>query len=392
MYKAITEQVIELLPREAAKAVLRICNAVRLLDPNGFTRPSAKSTTLINQRLLKLHRFSSRRRKSSRIPVLLIPPLIVNPSVFDLHPDAGLVGTLIADGHDVFLIDFGSPDERDRNEKLDDYVKRVHRAVRQVKKTTECGELSLVGYCLGGIFANIYSSLYPLEGIRNIVNVSAPTNFDEMRLFQFLAPFAHPPLNFLAERTGYIPAGVSRLLFRLTQPLKTVMRPVDLAWNLWDEEFLSKFLAVGRWTDDFVNVPEATFKQFWRELFTENRLYRGNLFINRSHVDLGDIRASYLALIGRDDHIVSPESALAVLDLISSDDKESEILPGGHLGVLIGSRSDALRSRISNWLKERSEIVRPKPMIVPSVEREREARLPPVKLKRNPARGLKRAG
>jgi polyhydroxyalkanoate synthase len=52
---------------------------------------------------------------------------------------------------------------------------------------------------------------------------------------------------------------------------------------------------------------------------------------------------------------VPPRSAVRILEFISNPDRESIVLPGGHVGVIIGDR--ALKTtwpRTGDWLLERS--------------------------------------
>ena len=56
------------------------------------------------------------------LPVLLIPPLMVKPFIFDLFPGRSMVRFLLDHGFAVYLVDFGEPDAADSYVTLDDYV------------------------------------------------------------------------------------------------------------------------------------------------------------------------------------------------------------------------------------------------------------------------------
>ena len=58
--------------------------------------------------------------------------LINRPEIFDLRPGGSLVEFLLAEGFDVFLVDWGYPDEEDADTGLDDYVcDELHWAIRE---------------------------------------------------------------------------------------------------------------------------------------------------------------------------------------------------------------------------------------------------------------------
>ena len=58
-----------------------------------------------------LYRYQSSKRRYG-VPLLLVFALINRPEIFDLHPGRSLVEFLIDEGFDVFLVDWGYPDEK----------------------------------------------------------------------------------------------------------------------------------------------------------------------------------------------------------------------------------------------------------------------------------------
>ena len=70
-----------------------------------------------------LYRYRSTER-AYPVPLLLVFALINRPAIFDLRPGHSLVEYLLSEGFDVFLLDWGYPDEEDAETGLDDYVLR----------------------------------------------------------------------------------------------------------------------------------------------------------------------------------------------------------------------------------------------------------------------------
>src|SRR5262249_15852431 len=68
-----------------------------------------------------LSRFHSTWR-THPVPILLVFALINRPEIFDLKPGGSLVEYLLEEGFDVFLVDWGVPDEEDADMGIDDYV------------------------------------------------------------------------------------------------------------------------------------------------------------------------------------------------------------------------------------------------------------------------------
>jgi polyhydroxyalkanoate synthase len=81
----------------------------------------------------------------------------------------------------------------------------------------------------------------------------------------------------------------------------------------------------------------------------------GNMRIGKAKAEFERIHCSILAFAGDSDNLVSPRAARKVLDIVSSEDKEFHVVPGGHAGVFAGSRSPENTWAISaDWLAERS--------------------------------------
>ena len=84
-------------------------------------------------------------------PVLIVHSLVSRSYILDLRPGNSLVEYLTAPGLDVFMLDWGVPDELDADNDLERYVDwYLPRAVAAVQRETGSDEVTLVGYCLGG--------------------------------------------------------------------------------------------------------------------------------------------------------------------------------------------------------------------------------------------------
>ena len=103
----------------------------------------------------RLLRFAPRRRLAQfKTPVLLVPSLINRWYVLDLGTGRSLIEWLVAQGHDVFCIDWGTPGAEDRYLTWDDIAGRyLGRAVRMATRFGRRGDAHVLGYCLGGTLA-----------------------------------------------------------------------------------------------------------------------------------------------------------------------------------------------------------------------------------------------
>ncbi len=286
------------------------------------------------------------------VPVLLVPPLMVRPFIYDLSPDRSYVRTLLAAGFDVFVVDFGEPDHSDRHLTLDHYVTSwMPQAIEAACNSSGSDGVAVVGYCMGGLFALMCAATRETERVRAIVTIGAPIDSHKMALVSFFVRRTHDQIDIVSRHIGNVPGALSSRFFRLVSPMKRFTRYGDLFLNLWNDEYVDGFDALTQWTENFVDFPRDAFRQLMRDFMHGNQLRAGTMEIAGEAVDLGRITCPVLAFAGRGDQIVPPSAARELLDLIGSVEKAFVEVPGGHMGVFAGRHApDMVWQRSAVWL------------------------------------------
>ena len=154
-----------------------------------------------------LYRYQPAKEKTKKVPMLMIYALINKPYILDLAPGSSLIEYLTDRGHDVYLLDWGTPGYEDRHMKLDDYVMDyIPRAVKKVLRTSDADEISLLGYCIGGTLTAMFAALHPNLPIRNIVFLTSPFDFKNAGLFTNWVDERYFQLDQMVDTLGNIPA------------------------------------------------------------------------------------------------------------------------------------------------------------------------------------------
>jgi polyhydroxyalkanoate synthase subunit PhaC len=304
-----------------------------------------------------LFRYRPIAPRAHTTPVLLVYALINKPYILDLRPENSFVRHLLGHGYDVFLLDWGTPGWEDRGTTLDELVgEHLPKAVARMERAGAGREYTLFGYCMGGTMAAMHAALRP-EGIRNLIALTAPIDFSDAGVLSLWTD----PRNLDAERVasglGNVPGSLIDFGNKMLRPVPNFVGTYATMWErLLAGRDMSSWLAMHKWVNDGVPFPGAAFAQWIRDYYQENRLVRGRVTIGGEPVDLGRITASLLAIAGSRDHIVPPATARALVDVVSSADREYLELPAGHVGLLAGS--GALRSlwpKVTDWLDVRSD-------------------------------------
>ena len=285
----------------------------------------------------RLLRFGSRPR--FKTPVLLVPSLINRWYVLDLGPGRSLIEWLVARGHDVFCIDWGTPGAEDRYLTWDDIAGRyVGRAVRVAARYGRTGKAHVLGYCLGGTLATSYVAAFP-DQVASLLALAAPIDFEHAGI---MATWTRTPtfdVGAIVEAFGNVPWQLMQASFHLLKPTTTAQKLVALADRAWDDEFLEGFLATERWGTDNVSFPGACYARYITELYRENRLVRGGFSVAGRPAELSQICCPTLALAFADDHIVPLPSAQPLVERISSRDKHLIVQRGGHVGAVVSKKA-----------------------------------------------------
>ncbi len=345
---------------QAQRAVLRFLNGVDWLirDPRQVVGRTPYDVVWQRDKLeVRRYRHADAAiRPRHAVPVLCVPPLMVKPFIFDLFPARSLVRYLVEHGFDVYLVDFGEPDAADSLVTLDDYVLDwLPAACRAVRAASGQRELSLLGYCMGGLFGLMYLGVTADRGVRNLVTISAPLDVSKMGAFAWMAKTAGGQVDFLARRIGNVPGGLSSAVFRLLTPAKNVTRYADLFMNLWDREYVNGFDAMNQWIGQFIDYPQGAFLQFVHDFVQRNALVRGKMRFGGKTADLRRVRANLLAFAGRSDQIAPAAAVRAQIDAVGSADVSFRLAPGGHMGVFAGHAAPAQVWRPTvEWLAARS--------------------------------------
>jgi polyhydroxyalkanoate synthase len=351
----------------ADRAMLRFVNGLSLLvDGSATPRGNTPSEVLLERGKLRVLRY---RPKSADdevedrrfpVPILLVPPLMVRPYIYDLRPEHSLVRHLRRAGFEVTLVDFGVPEREDAHIRLDDYVLDfLPTAVEAVRKATGAEDISMMGWCMGAIFSLMYAAAHHDRHVRNIVSIAAPIDFTKMGMISVMTQHAQGQVNFMADKLGNIPGYFSAASLKMLAPLKSVTRYADLFLNLWNDEYVKGFDAMNKWSNDFIPYPGEAFKQFFNDFLKENRLIQNRVTMGDKHVDLADLDVSLLAFGGKEDVIAGPGSVRAIMEIVGQRqprrDHQLVEVGGGHIGVISGgSAPEKVWQPSIDWLRPRS--------------------------------------
>src|SRR5690606_11038949 len=111
-------------------------------------------------------------RNRHAVPPVIVPPPGVTSDRSDLLPDRRLARRLAARGFNVYLIAWGGPRREHAHLGLADYADHFFStALARIRRHAGCEDVSLMGWCMGGLLCLLHQGMEQDAHIRNIVTV-----------------------------------------------------------------------------------------------------------------------------------------------------------------------------------------------------------------------------
>ena len=306
-----------------------------------------------------LYRYRSPNRRYE-VPLLLVFALINRPEIFDLRPGSSFVEYLIGEGFDVFLVDWGYPDEEDADMGLDEYVcDELEWAVRETLRASGAEELSLMGWCIGATLCAMYCGLDRGSGrvpVKNLGLLTMPIDGRGSNYANWVGDDGFD-VDGVSELWGSVPGSAIDFANKMMKPVTNFWTTYRRLWEGVQEGSARReaYQSMAKWVADNPMFPGRAWSQWIRLMYRDGALVRGTVRLRDKLVDLRRIDQNVLVITAGADHIAPRPGTMPIFDLIASEDVEHFDRPGGHIGLIAGSaaRKEVWPS-IAEWLADRS--------------------------------------
>lgn len=309
---------------------------------------------------MRLRDFS--RPQASGVPVIVDAPYAGHSAtIADYDKGQSLVETLLANGVErVFVTDWkaATPDMKEFD--IDKYLAEINVVVDDLG-----GRASLVGLCQGGWMSAIYAARFP-EKVAALVLAGSPidTHAGSGPLKRTVETLPASFYQHMVDATGGLMSGKTMLAgWKNMHPDEQFLgKYMDLYANVTDDAYLKRTRRFESWYENPVDLPGRYYLQAVNLLFRENRLARGEFVALGRAVTLKDVTCPAYLLAGDADDITTPEQVFAARDLLGTprDDVEQKLVPGGHIGLFMGSRTlKESWPEIADWLPKSRLQARP---------------------------------
>ncbi|MBU0550138.1 alpha/beta fold hydrolase [Myxococcota bacterium] len=284
-------------------------------------------------------------------PIVFSYSMINRWYILDFMPGRSLIEHLTGAGHPCYVIDWGTPTRLDRHKTWGDYALRyLGLAMETACQREGVEQAHLYGYCMGGTLALTYAALRPRR-VRSFVAMAVPADFHDEGLLSLWTREESFNVDAVVDAYGNVPTWLMESGFRAMAPMNNLTKWRDL-WKLRDKEgFIETWRAMERWASDNVPFPGEVYRQYVRDTYQKNRFIKGEMVVDGARVDLSAVRAPLLVVTAQNDQTVPEASAVALLDVVGSVDKQHRAYPTGHIGLSTSSKAAKVYwPEISAWL------------------------------------------
>ncbi|MFV9681833.1 class II poly(R)-hydroxyalkanoic acid synthase [Pseudomonas sp. NY15367] len=242
-------------------------------------------------------------------PLLVVPPQINKFYVFDLSPDKSLARFLLRSQVQTFVVSWRNPTKTQREWGLSTYIEALKEAIDVICAITGSKDINMLGACSGGLTTASLLGHYAALGQPKVNALTLLVSVLDTQLDTQVALFADEKTLEAAKRRSY-QAGV--LEGSDMAKVFAWMRPNDLIWNYWVNNYLlgnePPVFDILYWNNDTTRLPAALHGEFI-EMFQTNPLTRpGALEVCGTPIDLKQVTCDFFVVAGTTDHITPWDS------------------------------------------------------------------------------------
>jgi polyhydroxyalkanoate synthase len=279
-------------------------------------------SVVFKNEVLELIQYAPATNQVYRRPLLVVPPQINKFYVLDLAPGRSLIEYMVRQGLSTFAVSWRNPTPAQCDLGLDTYVSALIEAIDAVCDITQSEDINAVGACSGGItLTTLLGHLAalgpePAKGRRVHAATLFVTVLDtstESHFGAFVTPETIAAAKAASRARGILDGRDLARLFNW-------MRPNDLIWNYWVNNYLlgedPPAFDVLYWNNDTINLPARLHSDMLDLYLTNPFRHPGALTLLDTPIDVGKVRCDTYLLAGDTDHITPWQACYVTTQLL----------------------------------------------------------------------------
>ena len=315
----------------------------------GRNLAATPGAVVFRNELLELIQYKPMSERQYAKPLLIVPPQINKFYIFDLSSNKSFVQYALKNSLPTFIVSWRNPNTQHREWGLSSYVQALEEALDACQAITGSKEVNLLGACAGGLtIAALQGHLQAKRQLRKVSSATYMVSLLDSRIDSPPTLFADEQTLEMAKRRSY-QRGV--LDGRDMAKVFAWMRPNDLVWNYWINNYLlgkePPAFDVLYWNNDNTRLPAALHGEMI-DFFKHNPLPRpGGLEVCGTPIDLQKVTVDSFNVAGINDHI-TPWDAVYRSALLIGGKRRFVLANSGHIHSILNPPNNSKNSYFEN--------------------------------------------
>jgi polyhydroxyalkanoate synthase len=297
----------------------------------------------------KMELIRYRSEKPGAKPIVITYAQINRFNLMDLKPDRSVIRNLLSQGFDVYLVNWGYSGSEDNKLSIKDYFEYLDDVISLVCRSTNRQSIPLIGYCWGGLISVIYSAIKK-DKIESLTLVATPIDFSQDN--SILAVWSREmDIDKIIDEFGQFDPLILDAAFYLRNPARNYDKYMKFIHKMNDAAFVEDFMVLERWLYNTPPVPGEFARKIMKDCYQNNILVANKMEIAGQKIKLDEIDFPLLVVYAEKDDLVSPDSSLAINNIVASKEKKILHINGGHVGLCISHAAHKqLWPDIGKWI------------------------------------------
>jgi polyhydroxyalkanoate synthase subunit PhaC len=296
---------------------------------------TSRGAVVFRNEVLELIQYAPATTHVHGRPQLIVPPQINKYYIFDLSEGKSIVEYLVKSEFQVFVVSWRNPTAAQSHWALDTYVTALLEAIAAVRDITGSDDINLHGACSGAMTISALLGYLASRGDKSVnaatLMVAVLDNKADSQLGLFATPEAVAAAKQASTSRGVLAGEEMGRVFAW-------MRPNDLVWNYWVNNYLMgktpPAFDILYWNNDTTRLPARMHGQLL-DIFMDNLFTKpGALSVLGTPIDLSGVTCDKYVVAGITDHITPWKGVYNTARLFGGDTR-FVLSSSGHIQSLI---------------------------------------------------------